>query len=81
MKFLVPYLFVVICTAIFYAHNEQLAHSLWSRYDVIFEGRLDRVFSSEDALENANEFAGNASASSKAMTYACANYGDGAAIG
>ena len=81
IKRFVPYLFLGLCTASFYAHNEQQVHGLWNRYETIFEGRLDRVFASEDALVNANEFAGNASASTKAMTYACASYVEGAAIG
>lgn len=81
MKHLVPYAFLVLCIAIFYAHNEQLVHGLWNRYDTIFEGRLGRVFATEDALINAHEFAGNASTSTKAMTYSCAGYDEGAAIG
>ena len=81
MKHLVPYVFLVLCIAIFYAHNEQLVHGLWNRYDTIFEGRLGRVFATEDALINAHEFTGNASTSTKAMTYSCAGYDEGAAIG
>jgi len=81
MKILVPYVFLFLCIAIFYAHNEQLVHGLWNRYDTIFGGRLGRVFATEDALVNAHDFAGNASASVKAMTFSCAGYDDGAAIG